>query len=392
MPQPPRGAARAPGRRAAPRTRRATGSSSRRRGLGRASSPKAVDPVSHGRSPVSSSAARPRRARETRARAAGSAMPSASATSGYGRSSTIRRRSALARLVRQRVEQLGDAGAQRLQAARAPRRARTRRRSGAGGSRPRRAERLALDRRPGGTSRRAGGGRSRTATPRGVVAAELRGGRRPRRRTSRPSARSRPAGRTCGARRTPPAGGRGRRRGGRCRRRRAALGSAIGARAAKLVTDGQKRSAGILLFRRDAGARGAARASGRAVLGQEGPRGVVDPEGRARRGRGRRRRARSASSPRRPGSEPMPGRARRPRRRSSRRRARSCRRGRSRAISTRRPSDRTRFRCNGRRARAGCRSSRRSTAPSGSALDEARQRINPAQAAFLDRLVSRFDS
>ena len=56
------------------------------------------------------------------------------------------------------------------------------------------------------------------------------------------------------------------------------------------------------------------------------------------------------------------------------------------ATSTRTRSAATRSRSSGRRGRAGCRSSRRSTAPAGSAIEQAREKLNPAQVALLDRL------
>ena len=144
-------------------------------------------------------------------------------------------------------------------------------------------------------------------------------------------------------------------------------------------------------YRRAARARGAARASRRAVLGQEGPRRVVDPEGRARRGRGRAR----VRAARVRGGDRQHARTRASSTTSAacvRNRARSCRRGRSRATSTRARSARTRSRWSGRRGPAAGASSPRSTAPSGSPSLRRVERINPAQAAFLDRLRDRFDS
>ena len=73
-------------------------------------------------------------------------------------------------------------------------------------------------------------------------------------------------------------------------------------------------------------------------------------------------------------------------------RARSCRRGRWRATSTPTRSARTRSRCSGRRARGGCSEFPEVDRAAWFALDEARERINPAQAAFLDRLRERFES
>ena len=110
---------------------------------------------------------------------------------------------------------------------------------------------------------------------------------------------------------------------------------------------------------------GPARAPGRPVLGAQGPRRVVDPEGRGRRGRGparvraaRVRRGDRHAAPRR--------RARRARLREAQERQASCWPSRSPATSTRTPSAATRSSSSGRRAPAACSPSRRSTAPSGS--------------------------
>ena len=124
-----------------------------------------------------------------------------------------------------------------------------------------------------------------------------------------------------------------------------------------------------------------------AVLDEEGPRGVVDPEGRARRHRGGTRRRPCASSKRRPAPSPAgdlttsaP---------CVRNQARSCRPTDSRAnLSTPTRSTRTPARCGGRRDPAA------SEFPEVDRAAVVRDRRgaraeDPAQTAFLDRLMDR---
>ena len=121
-----------------------------------------------------------------------------------------------------------------------------------------------------------------------------------------------------------------------------------------------------LAARRGRRAGGAARPSRRSVLGQEGPRRVVDPEGRVRRGRGSAR-VRAARVRGGDGHDAAGGRAGRARLGALGERQDRARPSPPPATSTRPPCAATRSSSSGRRAPGASRRSRRSTARRGSA-------------------------